>query len=236
MKLNRRFLSLAALFASLQIVPAGDITGKITAKGTPPPERKLPLDPNCGRLWENKEEATTRFYVIGKNGELADVFVYLKEGVKDTGPAGPDVKPALIDQVGCEYVPYVSGLQTGQTLLVRNSDPVLHNVHPTPIVPGNQERNLAQLPKSKDLEFTFPNQEIFLRFKCDVHPWMFSYVGVVNHPYFAVTGKDGTFTIENVPPGKYTLEVYHRKAGKQTREIEVSDDGAKDVNFTLNVE
>lgn len=233
MKLNRRFLAVAALLASLATVSAGDITGKIILKGTPPPEKVLPLDVNCGRLWTGKEKPTTRFYVVGKNGELADVFVWLKEGVEDKGAGGPKLKPALIDQVGCEYVPYVAAIQTGQKLLVRNSDPVLHNVHPTPAVAGNKERNLAHLPKARDLEFAFPNQELFLRFKCDVHPWMFAYVSVVDHPYFNVTGEDGTFKIENVPPGKYTIEVYHRKAGKSTQEIEVPATGAKEVSFTL---
>lgn len=235
MKLNRRLLAVGAVFASLPFVSAGDITGKITLTGNPPPEKILPLDPNCGRLWEGKEKPTTRFYVVGKSGELADVFVHLKEGVKDKGAGGAGAKPALLDQVGCEYVPYVSGLQTNQKLLVRNSDPLLHNVHPTPTTPGNLEKNLAQLPKGKDLEFTFPKEEVFLRFKCDVHPWMFSYVGVLEHPYFAVTGPDGSFKIANVPPGKYTVEAYHRKAGKSTQEIEVPATGNKEANFKFDV-
>ena len=89
------------------------------------------------------------------------------------------------------------------------------------------------MPKGPDLDFSFPKEEMFLRFKCDVHPWMFSYVSVMNHPYFAVSGKDGTFKIENLPAGKYTIEVSHRKAGKQTMEVEVPATGAKEANFTL---
>ena len=235
MKLNRRLFAVGALFASLSMVSAGDVAGKVTLKGTPPPEKVLPLDANCGKLWTGKEKPTTRFYVVGKNGELADTLVWLKEGVKDKGAGGANAKPALIDQVGCEYVPYVAAIQTNQKLLVRNSDPVLHNVHPTPVVAGNTEKNLAQLPKGKDLEFMFPKEELFLRFKCDVHPWMFSYVSVVDHPYYAVTGEDGSFKIPNVPPGKYTVEVFHRKAGKATQEIEVPASGAKDINFALDV-
>ena len=233
MKLNRRLLGVAALIASLQIITAGDITGKITLKGTPPPEKVLPLDPNCGKLHTGKEKPTTRFYAVGQNGELADVFVYVKEGAPKGGEA--PAKPALLDQVGCEYVPYVSGLQTNQKLLVRNSDPLLHNVHPTPTVAGNVEKNLAQLPKGKDLEFTFPKEEIFLRFKCDVHPWMFSYVGVLDHSFYSVSGDDGTFKIANLPPGKYTIEAYHRKGGKQTQEVTVDASGAKEANFTFDV-
>ena len=229
MKLNRRCLAVAALVGSLQLVSAGDITGKITLKGTPPPEKDLPLDANCGKIHPTKK---TRLYVVGQGGELADTFIYIKEGLSGKAFRTPE-KSLLIDQVGCEYNPYVSGAMVNQTILVRNSDPVLHNVHALPAVAGNKESNTAQLPKSKDLSFTFPKEESFLKFKCDVHPWMFSYVTVLNHPFFAVSGPDGKFKIANVPPGKYTLEAVHRKAGKQIMEIEVPATGAKEANFTL---
>jgi hypothetical protein len=219
-----------ALFASLQLVPAGDIAGKITLKGTPPPEKDLPLDPTCGNIHPTKK---TRLYVVGKGGELADAFVYLKEGVAGK-PAPMPEKPLLIDQVGCEYTPYVAGAMVNQQILVRNSDPVLHNVHPIPAVAGNKESNMAQLPKSKDLAYTFAKEESFLKFKCDVHIWMFSYVSILSHPYFSVSSADGTFKIINVPPGKYTVEVKHRKAGTQTMEVEVPATGSKEVNFTLD--
>lgn len=231
MKLNRGFLGMAAVLVSLQIASAGDITGKITLKGTPPAEKPLPLDPNCGKIHPTK---TTRLYVVGGNGELADTFIYVKDGL--TGKTFPvPEKAALIDQVGCEYAPYVSGLMVNQKLLVRNSDPVLHNVHPIPAVAGNAEKNIAQLPKGKDLEFSFPKEEAFLRFKCDVHPWMFSYVSVLSHPFYSVSGKDGTFKIENLPAGKYTVEANHRKAGKKTLEVEVPATGAKEANFEFEV-
>lgn len=229
MKLNRRFVAVAALIASLQVISAGDITGKITLKGTPPAEKDLPLDPACGKIHPSKK---TRFYVVGSDGGLADAFVHVKDGL--TGKTFPvPEKASLIDQEGCEYIPYVSGVMVNQKIHVRNSDPVLHNVHPIPAVAGNEEKNIAQLPKSKDLEFSFPKEEQFLRFKCDVHPWMYSYVSVVSHPFFSVSDKDGSFKIENLPAGKYTVEVIHRKAGKQTMEVEVPATGSKEVNFTL---
>jgi hypothetical protein len=230
MKLNRRWLMLAAFVASLQFVFAGDITGKITLKGTPAPEKDLPLDVACGKIHPTKK---TKFYVVGPKGELADTFVYVKEGLAGKDFPVPQ-KPALIDQSGCEYVPYVSGIMVNQKLLVRNSDPVMHNVHPMPAVPGNKESNMAQMPKGKDLEYTFAKEEPFLKFKCDVHPWMYSYVSVLSHPYFAVSDQNGKFKIENLPAGKYTIEVNHRKAGKQTMEVEVPAAGAKEANFTLD--
>lgn len=229
MKLNRRFFAAAALMASLQVVSAGDVTGKITLKGTPPPEKDLPLDPACGKIHPTKK---TKLYVVGAGGELADTFIYVKDGL--TGKEFPvPEKAALIDQVGCEYTPYVSGVMVNQQILVRNSDLLLHNVHPIPTVAGNKESNIAQLPKAKDLPFTFAKEEMFLRFKCDVHPWMFSYVSVMGHPFYSVSGKDGTFKIENLPAGKYTVEAWHRKAGKQTMEVEVPATGSKEANFTL---
>lgn len=239
MKTMTHLALLAALAAGLQTATAGDITGTITLKGTPPPEKpitQLKDDVNCGKM--HTEPVFTRFYVVGKAGELADVFVTLK-GIsgKSTGPSAP---PLVIDQRGCEYIPYVAACQTGQKIIVKNSDPFLHNVHPTPVntAGGNKESNMAQMAGGADLTFVFPAAENFLRFKCDVHPWMFSYVNVVDHPYFDVTGKDGKFTIKNVPPGKYTLVAMHRRAAPAPagfeKEIEVTADGAK-VDLVLDV-
>lgn len=229
MKLNRHLIAVAALLGAVQMLSAADITGKITLKGTPPPNPTAPLDPNCGKM--HPEGMKVPLYLVGADGALADVFVYIKEGASKGAAAA---EPAVLDQKGCEYTPYVSGLQTGQKLLVKNSDDVLHNVHAQPMVAGNKESNMAELPKSKPLEFTFANPEVLLKFKCDVHPWMFSYVGVVDHPYFAVTDKDGNFKIANVPAGSYTVEAFHRKAGKSDQKVTVGADGGK-ANFTLEV-
>jgi len=228
-------LAAGALLATLLPAQAGDITGKVTLKGTPPAAPQLPFDPMCGKLHTMPKHMP--WYVVGKGGELADVFIYLKDGVTGKKYEVP-AAPAVLDQVGCEYLPYVLGAQTGQTVRALNSDPLLHNVHPTPTVAGNKEMNRAQLPKGPPLDHVFPNQEVFVRFKCDVHPWMFAYVGVIDHPFFAVSGKDGTFTIKNVPPGKYTIEAVHRKthpSGKgETKEVTVAADGGK-VDFVIEV-
>lgn len=237
MKLNRFLAVVAGFTAVLQVATAGNITGKVTLKGTPAPEKEIPQikdDANCGKL--HTAPVKTRFYVVGAGGELADTVVMLK-GItgKSTGAAAA---PLIVDQKGCEYIPYVAAAQTGQKIVVKNSDPTMHNVHPTPVnaAAGNKEDNKAQFPGGADLTFAFPGAENFLRFKCDVHPWMFSYITVVDHPYFAVTGKDGTFTIKDVPAGKYTLVAMHRKAAATGVEqaIEVTADGAK-ADFTLEV-
>jgi len=233
MKIQLRSLTILALAAALNSASAADITGTVTLKGTPPAEKDLPLTPECGAL--HKTPLKTRFYAV-EGGKLADVVVVLKgANLKSSGAAA---KPLLVDQAGCEYVPYVAAAQTGQKIQVKNSDPFMHNVHTIPAVAGNKEANKAQMAKSPDLEFTFDNPEQFLKFKCDVHPWMFSYVTVVDHPYFAVTGKDGSFKIANVPPGKYTVEAYHRKAAPAgspvTKEVEVKDQSVT-ADLTLEV-
>jgi plastocyanin len=232
MKKTTVLLALTGLAASLQFATAAELTGTITLKGTPPKEKDIaPLkeDPNCGKL--HSEMPTTHFYVVGSKGELADVIVSL-QGVSGQ-TSGASAPPVTLDQKGCEYVPQIFAVQTGQKIVIKNSDPVLHNVHDLPTAPGNQEQNMAQMPGSPDLTFSFAKPEMFLKFKCDVHPWMFAWVSVFDHPYFAVSGKDGTFKIANVPPGKYTVQAAHRKAGTASQEIEVKEGAPAKVDFTL---
>ncbi len=224
--MKNTLFTLAAAALAMNLASAGDITGTITLKGAPPKERDItPLknDPNCGKF--HSTMPTTKFYVVGGKSELADVVVSL-EGItgKSTGPAAT---PVIMDQKNCIYVPQILAVQTGQKILVKNSDPVLHNVHATPTVAGNPEDNKAQMPGGADLTFSYPKAEEFVRFKCDVHPWMFAWVSVLDHPYFDVSKADGTFKIANVPPGKYKLKASHRKAGVVTQDVEVTADGAK---------
>jgi plastocyanin len=226
-------LLLIALLAVAPAATAADIIGAITLKGTPPPEIPIaPLmdNPDCAAM--HKTTPTTHFYVVGLKGELADVVVSLK-GVtgKSTGPTQP---PVVLDQKGCLYEPQILAIQTGQKLVVKNSDQCIHNVHCTPAVSGNDEHNDAQMPGGADLTYTFPKPEMFLKFKCDVHPWMFAWVSVIDSPYYCVSGNDGKFVIKNVPPGKYTVAADHRKLGSQTQDVEVKDSDAT-VNFTFEV-
>lgn len=228
-----------ALFAAAVVgsAHAGDVSGTVTLKGTPPPEKDIaPLknDANCGKF--HTEMPKTRFYAVGASGGLADVVVVVK-GVPNAKSTGAAAAPVVLDQKGCEYVPYVMAVQTDQKILAKNSDPVLHNVHAIPSVQGNQEKNQAQAPGGPDLTFTFAKPENFLKFQCDVHNWMFSYVSVIDHPYFAVTDKDGKFTIKNVPDGKYTIQAFHRRAAPPANPVskEVEVKGATTADFTLEV-
>jgi hypothetical protein len=221
---------LFGLVSCFQAARAGEISGTITLKGTPPKEKDItPLkdDPTCGKL--HTEMPTTHFYVVGGKGELADVVVSV-QGISGKS-SGATAAPVILDQKGCEYLPQIFAVQTDQKIQVKNSDPVLHNVHDLPTVTGNKEQNMAQMPNGPDLSFSFSKPEEFLKFKCDVHPWMFAWASVFDHPYFAISGKDGTFKIANVPAGKYTLKAAHRKAGTATLEIEVKEGAPTKADF-----
>jgi len=219
-------ITAAALLGSLHLAGAADITGKVTLKGAPKAEVPIAMDAMCGKL--RPGPVTTRHYVVGQGNGLANVFVYIKQGAQKTPASG---EGPTLDQTGCMYEPYVMGVVTGQKIKIRNSDPLLHNVHATPKT--NKEFNFAQPSKGQVNEKSFDAPEVLVRMKCDVHPWMFAYVGVVDHPYFAVTDKDGNFTIKNVPAGKYTVEAVHLKAAPTGKTAEV--EAGKTVNFELEV-
>lgn len=242
MKLNSLFVFAAGL-AVASHVTAGDITGTVTLTGTPPAEKGIaPLkdDAICGQFY--KEMPMTRFYVVGANKELADVIVMLK-GVPSKA-ADASTAPVVLDQRHCLYTPQILALQTGQKLLVKNSDPApvaMHNIHINPTAEANKAANAAmlnaaQMAGAADLTYTFPAAENFQKFQCDVHNWMFAWVTVVDSPYFAVTDKDGKFTIKNVPAGKYTISALHRKVAPAgvDKEVEVTADGGK-TDFTLEI-
>ena len=224
MKIKSLFILPALCALAAQMAVAGDLTGVITFKGAAPAEKELtPIkdDPNCAALYPG-DLPKTKFYVVGAKGELADVIVSLK-GISGKS-TGASAASATLDQKGALYTPQIIAIQTGQKLIVKNSDPVVHNVHTKPT--ANPESNLVQMSGGADLNYTFDQPEMFLKFQCDVHPWMFAWVSVFDHPYFTVSSVNGKFTIKNVPPGKYTLEAAHRKLGVQTAEIEVKDGGA----------
>jgi hypothetical protein len=232
-------LSVVVLAGSLQMVSAGDITGKITLKGTPPPPLDLPFDDTCSKL--HPTILTTRFYVVGKDNGLANVFVYISKGLEGK-KFTPSTQVAELDQVGCNYNPYVFGVMVGQPVRIKNSDPLMHNIHALPKVDGNTEFNFAQ-PTQGDVNDTkwtasITAPEVLVKLKCDVHPWMFAYIGVQNNPYFAITDKDGNFKIANVPAGTFTLTAYHLKAHGaspgETQDITVADSPVT-ANFTVAV-
>jgi hypothetical protein len=233
MKLYLQCLTGTLLAVSAPLLWGGEISGKVTLKGTPPPELTInEAEATCGKFM-TKKPLTTRHYVVGADQGLANVFVYIKSGASKAAPSG---ESPVLDQTSCEYVPYVMGVQVGQKYKIKNSDPTMHNVHATP--KANQEFNFAQPLKDQVNEKAFDKPEVLVRMKCDVHPWMFAYIGVTEHPYFAVTDKDGKFKISGVPDGKYTVEAFHVKTHMAkgqgvTKEIEVK--GSTTADFTVEI-
>jgi plastocyanin len=226
----KSYLLSLLILASAAAVSAADLSGKVTLDGTPPPEKTVDLaGPFAVCSASHPGGLTTRHYIVGADKGLANVFVYVKTGAPKSAPAG---EGPVLDQKGCLYEPYVLGVQAGQEFTIKNSDSFMHNIHALP--QANDGFNFAQPLANMKTKKKFDKPEVLVKFQCDVHPWMFAYVGVVDNPYFAVTDKDGKFTIKNLPPGTYTIEAVHPKAGRKSQEIKVTD-SAKPLDFTLSV-
>lgn len=208
---------------------AGNIAGKITFEGTPPAPQPIRMDSdrNCA---SQSDTATDQSVLVDGSGALQNVFVYVKDGLGNLRFPVP-AQAAVLDQKGCVYIPRVVGVQVGQPLEVVNSDPTLHNVHAIPS--ANQEFNTGQPIQGMKHTHTFSTKEVMVPFKCDVHGWMRAYVGVVDHPYFAVTGEGGTFTLKGLPPGTYTVEAWHETLGTQTQTVTIAANESKDVAFAF---
>jgi len=207
---------------------AGAVAGKVTFMGTPPPAETISMssDPRCMNAG-----AKTETVMVSGDGSLQNVFVYVKEGLGTLKFPVPTA-PLVLDQKGCQYRPHVFGVQAGQPIEILNSDATLHNIHAWPQV--NQEFNLGQgLQGMKDTH-VFTTPEVMVPFKCDVHRWMNSFVGVVAHPFFAVTGADGGFQLKGLPPGTYTVEAWHEKFGTRTASVTIGAKESKDVAFTFS--
>ncbi len=227
-----RRIILTALLCSLALCTtafAGSITGKITYDGNVPKLRPYDMnaDPDCAKK-HTGGKANNQMLVLGDGNALANIFVQVKNA-----PAGDHTAPSetvTIDQNGCIYVPRVVGVMTGQAVKFKNSDGILHNVHGLPKV--NREFNIGMPPSLTEKDVSFNKPEPVFRVKCDVHPWMNSYIAVMTHPYFAVTGTDGTFKIDNVPDGTYEVEAWHEKLPAMTGTATVSG-GAATVDFAF---
>jgi len=206
----------------------GTITGKISYDGPAPELKKIDMsqDANCAGSSGDK----TADDILVADGKLANVFVYLKGGPVDKFSFPTPSDPVTLDQQGCRYHPRVIGIQTNQPFKVTNSDSTTHNIHPSPKV--NQEWNQMQAQGAPPIEKKFPRPETLIPVKCNQHPWMKANIGVLAHPYFAVSAKDGTYTIKNVPPGTYTLVFWHETKGEQTQQVTIAAKESKTQDIT----
>jgi hypothetical protein len=207
------------------------ILGRVTLRGTPPPEKTVVLDALCGRL--HPGPITTRHYVVGDDAGLANVFVYVKSGIASKSASQSSV--LVLEIINCEFQPYILGARAGQPFIIRNSDPMLENVHVTPRVSGNSEFNIG-MPVKGFVQRTFRKPEVFIQVKCETRPWMFAYIGIVDHPWFAVTDSNGNFTLPSgLPSGHYTIAAVHPKAGESIQKITVGEGTTSTISFTLDV-
>jgi plastocyanin len=210
----------------------GSITGKISFNGTAPTPKKIDegQDAYCASA---PGEKTTEDVVVS-NGKLANVFVYVKSGgAVDKYSFPAPATDVVLDQKGCRYHPHVMGLETGQNLKVVNSDQTTHNVHPSPS--KNPEWNQSQAPGAPPIEKKFNKPETLIPVKCNQHPWMKAYVGVLAHPFYAVSSEaDGSYTIKGLPPGEYTIVAWHEKFPEQTQKVTVAAKETKALDFTFS--
>jgi len=207
------------------------VTGKVAYDGAKPSPKTIDMSANavCMRAHASAPQKSEEL-VVNDNNTVKYAFVWVKSGLPDKQWATP-ATPVTLDQNTCIYKPHMIAIQAGQNIEVKNSDPTNHNIHPMPTV--NQEWNESQAPGTDPKMKTFARQEIMIPVKCQVHPWMKSYINVVGHPFYAVTGDDGTFTIKGLPPGTYTIEVRHEKLPAQEQQITVGAKESKTVDFTL---
>jgi plastocyanin len=208
------------------------IAGKVHFTGTPPPPGTIRLDGDKTCVELNKSNQRQLFEVLtGDGNTLQNVFVYVKDGLQGRMYA-PPTEPVVLDQKQCEYIPHVLGIQVGQPLEIRNSDPLMHNIRADAQI--NRGFNQGQ-PVPMSTTKTFATAEVMVPIKCDVHAWMRAHIGVLDHPFFAVTGADGAFGLQKLPAGTYTLEAWHEKLGTTTTQVTVTEGESKDVTFTFAI-
>jgi plastocyanin len=203
---------------SVDASTAGTISGVVSLKGQPPKMKSLDMtaDPGCPTGPQPAE------VVVAKDGKLANVFVYVKEGLPQGNFAVPS-DPVTLDQKGCRYIPHMLGIMAGQPLKITNTDTADHNIHDMPS--NNPAFNESQTPTDQPVTKKFSNAEMMIPVQCNQHPWMRAYINVMSHSYFAVSGPDGSFEIKNLPPGEYTIAAVHERFGEQTMKVKV---GAKE--------
>ncbi len=207
---------------------AASVRGKARFEGKLPAAKRISMDAEEACQALHKSPVFDERVLTGKGGELANALVYIKTGLEGKIFA-PAAEAVVLEQTGCQFTPRVIALRTGQTLAVKNSDPVSHNVHPVP--QNNRDWNQQQAPQAPDIERRFSHPEIAIPVKCNVHSWMKAYVGVLDHPFFAVTSRKGEFVLDGLPPGQYTVAAWHEAFGEATQSVTLQAGEAGTASF-----
>jgi len=222
----------AAPPAAPAAMPAGGatISGTVHFTGTAPANPPIDMSEEAACKAKYSTPPTDPQILVA-NGQLANAFVYVKSGLPAGATYPAPAEPVVIDQDGCLYHPRVFGLMVGQTLEIRNSDPVLHNIKAVPT--ANRGFNISQPTQGMKTTRKFDTPEVMVPLECNVHGWMNAHVGVLPHPFFAVSGADGTFTIRGLPAGTYELEAWHEKLGTRTVSVTVTDGGTATAEISF---
>jgi len=209
---------------------AANVTGKITYRGARPSRKIISMDADakCEQANGNKPVYNEPI-LTGKADGLANAFVYVQSGLEGK-KFEPPKETVLLDQKGCMFVPRIIGIQAAQPLDVKNSDNVAHNIRPMP--KNNRQWSDEQPPGAPDAVHKFARTEVMIPVKCNVHEWMHAWIGVVENPYYAVTGPDGSFELKGLPPGEYTVAVWHETLGQQTKQVHVAASQPVAIDFT----
>jgi plastocyanin len=208
------------------------VTGRVKFTGTRPTNPRIDMSEEAAcKAKYTTAPPTAETVVVNANGTLGNVFVYVKAGLPAGAKYPTPATPVVIDQDGCRYHPHVLGIMVGQTLEIRNSDPVLHNIKAK--ATKNRPFNVSQPSAGIKTNRTFAAPEVMVALECNVHGWMNAFLGVLPHPFYAVTGTDGSFSLKGLPPGTYTIEAWHEKYGTQTATVTVAATGSKTQDFTF---
>ena len=206
------------------------VTGKVKFTGTKPVMAKIDMSDEATCKAKYPTPPTAETVIVNANGTLENVFVYVKSGLPASYKAPAPSGSVTLDQDGCRYHPHVLGVMVGQTLNIKNSDGILHNIKA--MGKKNRPFNVSQ-PNVTTTPRTFSAEEVMIPLECNVHGWMNAYLGVLPHPFFSVTGADGSFKIAGLPPGTYTIEAWHEKYGVQTATVTVTGTETKTTDFTF---
>jgi len=216
--------------AAADSTPLGSasISGTISFEGTAPAMPTVRMNRECSEVSEGHKALNV---VVNENGTLKNVFVHITAGLPDGYSYASPSEPVVFDQHGCMYIPHVFGVQVGQEIKVLNSDPFLHNLHA--LAEKNRPFNFGMPKQGDERLHSFRVTETMLKIKCDVHPWMGAYAGVVDHPYYSVSGDDGNFAIADLPAGTYTVTAWHEEYGESVQTVTISDGESANISFSF---
>lgn len=208
----------------------GEITGKIYFRGQKPQLHAINMgkDSVCASL--HQKPVYPQDGRVNANDTLPNAFIYVKHSSVKL-PSTPPRAPVSLTQKGCEYEPHVMGVMVGQAFEVITLDPTTHNIHVLAKI--NRPWNVSQQPGSPSVVRKFKDPEVMIPVRCNVHPWMKAYIGVVGNPFYAVTGKDGSFTLKGLPPGHYTIGVWTATFGTKERSLTVRAGEATTADFSF---